>query len=229
MDASPSLCRVQGRPDGSVNIGDFRLDEVCKSKKKTSIAGDGLRIAYKSGRPTSLVLCMSAFAASPHLSKAKEQQKPIEVTGRPDQFGELFLPPTLWSQRFGLQFFTCEVTGAELSKKGGQKHALYKIALRCGKTEWSVKRRYSEFAALHSEVACALGLAIDDLPPLPPKTFFWEDSSSTSIINRRKVSLNLTLRESLALEGAPGVPAVRRFLDLPILNNNADSATANVA
>jgi hypothetical protein len=83
----------------------------------------------------------------------------------------LYFPKTVFSKRFGKQFFTMDITGFEVADKDScwNKHAEYVLTLKQGKSEWTVKRRFSEFDAFSRDVH---GLLPDDpsLAPLPPKT-----------------------------------------------------------
>eukprot|EP00611_Tribonema_gayanum_P032406 TRINITY_DN9671_c0_g1_i1.p1 TRINITY_DN9671_c0_g1~~TRINITY_DN9671_c0_g1_i1.p1 ORF type:complete len:192 (-),score=58.35 TRINITY_DN9671_c0_g1_i1:450-1025(-) len=135
------------------------------------------------------------------------------------RFAEVFFAPTAWSSRFGEKFFTAAVMGAEIVKDG-PKVAVYRIVCRCGTQEWSVKRRYSEFATLFETVISALHIPPSEAPALPPKTPLWQDKNAPQVVQERRVGLNGALVALLSLPGVVQHTATRAFLAIPGSGNS---------
>lgn len=85
--------------------------------------------------------------------------------------------------------------------------ALYQLHVPLLNKEHVAFRRYSDFVELDARLRepDALGPLINfaccggsrELPPLPAKTLFWEDSTSTAVVSRRWGSLQLYLDAAL--------------------------------
>jgi len=109
------------------------------------------------------------------------------------------------------------VRGHELRSKPSS-HVVYKIEMQGPVRSWTMWRRYSEFAELHTELAKSTGLA----PPeeLPPKHSFSirRKLNEDSIIQERSKALDTYLRAILAHKDSRWRDsyAFKEFLGVPI-------------
>ena len=127
--------------------------------------------------------------------------------------GELvFFPPSAWSKRFGATFVTVRVGGWV---GGAAARELELVVERGGEDSdapWTVRRRYSEFRALHKELAALAPAA----PAFPGKAGLrvWLNNDAAFLETRRE-ELRAWLWAVLANEQALKRDSVRRFLALP--------------
>ncbi|KDO27280.1 hypothetical protein SPRG_07529 [Saprolegnia parasitica CBS 223.65] len=123
------------------------------------------------------------------------------MAGRP-----VFLKPSIWSTRYGANFFTVNVESYVVKDN---TFAAYALELKRGSTSWVVHRRYSEFATLWGQL---YGLG-DRLPTMPPKTYCFRDLSPDYLKTRQRL-LEECIWQLLQIPGVSEIPAVVEFLEL---------------
>lgn len=148
---------------------------------------------------------------------------------------EQFLPRSMFSKRYGERFFTCDVAAYErmpgrrrcLSRLGGRdgRHAVYEVACEAGEHEWTVRRRYREFARLAEAVRrkyrATLGRGVDGygeqmalaVALLPPKTVLCPPLSEP-FLDVRRASLSDFLTRILSLPRVLELAEVKAFLNV---------------
>jgi hypothetical protein len=128
--------------------------------------------------------------------------------------GELvFFPPNAWSKRFGPTFVTVRVNGWYSGPTARELELVVERGGEDSDAAWTVRRRYSEFRALHKELA-TLGPAA---PAFPGKAGLrvWLNNDP-AFLDARRDALRTWLWTVLASEQALQRDKVRRFLALPI-------------
>jgi hypothetical protein len=101
----------------------------------------------------------------------------------------LYFPKTVFSKRFGKQFFSMDITGVEIANQDScwDKHAVYLLTMKQGKAEWVIKRRFREFDAFCQEIR-KIETVSNSLPNLPPKTCF-RNTEDEGFLNERREQL----------------------------------------
>jgi len=130
----------------------------------------------------------------------------------------LFFPPSHWSARFGIQFFTVVIPKVsivnDLDKGSKGSYAQYNLEIKRGRQVIKRNYRYSQFAEFHklllrSSVAIILHQA---RIYLPPRT--WFKNTSASFLDKRRVELEKYLHRLLQYKYTPRERVVQKFLGL---------------
>jgi regulator of vacuolar morphogenesis len=104
-------------------------------------------------------------------------------------------------------------------------HTLYHITLRLPLRSFTVKKRYTDFLALHTSLATHAGTA----PPVspPPKHFLYSTVNNPQLTEERRVALESYLRALLTHPDScwRDTAAWRSFLSLPSTWKSASAAT----
>ncbi|OLL23547.1 Vacuolar morphogenesis protein 7 [Neolecta irregularis DAH-3] len=97
-----------------------------------------------------------------------------------------------------------------------KSHVVYNIHIALPLRSYVLSKRYSEFADLHSSLLATTGVAPP--APLPPKHFIASTIQSSSLIEQRRVGLELYLLSIRDHEdnGWRSCPEWRQFLGLPV-------------
>lgn len=128
----------------------------------------------------------------------------------------MYFPPSQWSARFGVQFFTVLIPDVRLFQDLGRKrsYAAYKITSCRGKQTITVWRRYSEFDMLQRHLQLYPSERIQRASldaPLPGKTLFRR--LKPEFLDRRREGLELYLQHIVSRDRRIiEVPIVRQFL-----------------
>jgi hypothetical protein len=119
----------------------------------------------------------------------------------------IFFGKKEFSQRYGPEFFTVELTGIlDGSQTNGATH--YIICVKAGKHRWEVQRRYSDFKRLAGVVR---PVASDRGAPLPPGTWCGPPREASALESRR-ASLEEWLVAALSDRSNCAHPDIRAFL-----------------
>ncbi|KAF0697493.1 Aste57867_11803 [Aphanomyces stellatus] len=119
----------------------------------------------------------------------------------------VFLKPSIWSTRYGPNFFTLSVTGFIIQNN---TFAEYSIEVKRGTEVWVVNHRFREFVDLWEHL---YGLG-PRLPSLPPKTFLCFRDLSPDYLLARQRALEECLHDLLQIPGAGEIESVTEFLEL---------------
>ena len=139
---------------------------------------------------------LKSFVTSAADSSGSRSSPPRGAEG----LGTRFAPPTI----------TAKVVGHEMNSHG---YTEYLVTVCFGKERWQVKRRYSRFFDLHSELGYEVSnsvFAFVSLPAMPPKRMC--GSKSPSFVDRRADSLGEYLEGLLQDERVSNSRLVRNFL-----------------
>ena len=99
----------------------------------------------------------------------------------------LYFPRNAFSKRFGKQFFTFDISDFKVVGNDScyDRHAVYRIIVRQGKSEWVVERRFREFDTLYQSFKF-LQNDISSMIGLPPKTCCRITSDDAFLEERRE-------------------------------------------
>jgi len=130
----------------------------------------------------------------------------------------LFFPPAQWSSRYGIQFFTVEITRVRVvedSEKGVKgSYALYHLEIKRGRQKIERDYRYSEFSDFHRALLCS-SIAIilqQGKIYLPAKT--WFRNVTPAFLEKRRRELEKYLHKLLRFKYSPRESIVQKFLAL---------------
>jgi len=130
----------------------------------------------------------------------------------------LFFPPSQWSARYGIQFFTVVIPKVSIindNDKGSKgSYAQYILETKRGRQVIKRNYRYSQFAEFHklllrSSVAIIVHQA---RIYLPPRT--WFKNTSASFLDNRRVELEKYLHRLLQYKYTSRERIVQKFLGL---------------
>jgi len=193
-----------------------------------------LPIKLEKGQPKkrAVTLLSSTEAAQQELSldqpekpkvsslRTRRQTEPDLKKKRVRQRGSapLFFPPSQWSSRYGIQFFTVTIASVavvEDPEKGPKgSYAVYQIEIKRGRQVIIRKYRYSQFADFHKALLCSSISVILQQGRifLPAKT--WFRNVSPEFLEKRRLELEKYLHKLLQYKYSPRETIVQRFLAL---------------
>jgi len=137
---------------------------------------------------------------------------------RPRESAPLFFPPSQWSSRYGIQFFTVKIVSVEVvedPEKGPKgSYAVYKLEIKRGRQVITRHYRYSQFADFHKALLCSsiTILLQQGRIFLPAKT--WFRNVSPEFLEKRRLELEKYLHKLLQYKYSPRDVIVQRFLAL---------------
>lgn len=146
----------------------------------------------------------------PNLKKKKRSKK--------HENAAMFFPPSQWSSRYGIQFFTVVIPKVTIvqdyEKRPKGSYALYHIEIKRGRQVIVRKYRYSQFVDFHKAL---LGSAISIILQqgniyLPAKT--WFKNVAPSFLEKRRLELEKYLHRLLQFKYSPREAIVQEFLAL---------------
>jgi len=130
----------------------------------------------------------------------------------------LFFPPSQWSARYGIQFFTVVIPKVFVIKdyeKGSKgSYAVYQIEIKRGRQVIVRKYRYSQFADFHQALLrSSIAIILQQAKIyLPAKT--WFKNVSPSFLDQRRQELEKYLHRLLQFKYSPREAIVQKFLAL---------------
>jgi len=130
----------------------------------------------------------------------------------------MFFPPSQWSSRYGIQFFTVVIPKVTVVKdyENGPKgtYAVYQLEIKRGRQVIVRKYRYSQFSDFHQALLrSSIAIILQQAKIyLPAKT--WFKKISPSFLEQRRMELEKYLHRLLQFKYSPREALVQKFLAL---------------
>jgi len=126
----------------------------------------------------------------------------------------LFFPPSQWSARYGIQFFTVVVPTVSVVNGTKGSYAEYHLEIKRGRQVIVRKYRYSQFAEFHkSLLSSSISIILQKGKIyLPSRT--WFKNVSESFLQQRRLELEKYLHHLLQFKYSPRERIVQKFLGL---------------
>jgi len=154
-----------------------------------------------------------------NLRKHRKTEPNLTIRKRKSrEIAPLFFPPSQWSARFGIQFFTVVIPKVSVvndNVKGSRgSYAEYHLQIKRGRQVIARKYRYSQFANFHKALLSSSIMIImrGGKIRLPPRT--WFRNISENFLQQRRVELEKYLHRLLRFKYSTRERTVQKFLGL---------------
>jgi len=145
----------------------------------------------------------------------RDGETDMKVESKSDDFPQcaVFFEEKQWSSRYATTFFTAAVKNFEVLDSGG--FVAYSIPVKCNTDSWLVKRRFSDFDRLLSNLRAVFRPKPGhSFPPLPSKTFSFHGPTSQEFCNLRLHKLQIFFERLVSIPSICESKPLRDFLDL---------------